>query len=379
MYKRQEKLRLETNVPKKVLLLDLDNTLWGGLAGENDVNPIALSEDHAGLAYKNLQRVILKMQEQGVLLGIVSKNNEGDAMEILEHHPHMVLRPECFAARRINWEPKHENILEIAKDLNLGIDSFVFWDDSPAERALVSRLLPQVVVPDFPGKPEELAGAMARIYHEYFEKASVTEEDLTKTAQYAANAKRESLQEAAVDFDTYLKQLNIVITRQDPHAHTARLVQLVNKTNQFNVTTLRYDQAQMLTILNAPEKRVYLYSVKDCFGDNGIVAAAIVKLPDHEDAPFLEELVMSCRVMGRNIEYAVVEDIENDLQASGFTALKARYVPTAKNKPVEMLFEKLGYTVLEEENGRKEYEILFSNRPKRVYYAEYEYNPERKG
>lgn len=374
-----EKIRLEIRTPKKVLLLDLDNTLWGGLAGENDVNPIALSQDHTGLAYKNLQRVILMMQEQGVLLGIVSKNNEDDAMEILEHHPHMVLRPERFAARRINWEPKHENILEIAKELNLGIDSFVFWDDSPAERALVSRMLPQVAVPDFPGKPEELAGAMARIYHEYFEKTSVTEEDLTKTAQYAANARRESLQEAAVDFDSYLKQLNIVITRQAPHANAQRLVQLVNKTNQFNVTTVRYDQAQMLAILNSPEKRVYLYSVKDCFGDNGIVAAAIVNLPNHGEAPFLEELVMSCRVMGRNIEYAVVEDIENDLQASGFTSLKARYVPTAKNKPVEMLFEKLGYTVLEEESGRKEYEIVFSNRPKRVYYAEYEYNPERRG
>ena len=365
--------RLQGRAAKKVLLLDLDNTLWGGLAGEDDVNPVVLSDDHAGLAYKNLQRVIRQMQQQGVVLGIVSKNNEADAMEIIEKHPHMVLRQECFAVRRINWRPKHENILEIAQELNLGTDSFVFWDDSPAERELVGRMLPEVAVPDFPGKPEELAGAMTDIYHKYFEKAVLTREDLEKTSQYAANARRTSLQTAAVDFDTYLKQLEIVVTREDPKAGADRLVQLVNKTNQFNLTTVRYDQAQMLKILHSPEKRVYLYGVRDCFGDNGIVAAAIV---DTVSGPFLEEMVMSCRVMGRNIEFAIVEDIENDLMKSGYSTLRARYLPTAKNKPVEMLFEKLGYSAVRQEDGRKDYEIVFLNRPKRVYYAKIEGNEE---
>lgn len=138
-----DKLRIETRTPKKVLALDLDNTLWGGLAGENDNTPIELSEEHGGLAYKNLQRVILQMQRQGVLLVIVSKNNEQDAQEILEEHPHMVLRPSAFAARRINWKAKHENIREIAGELNLGTDSFVFWDDSPRNGSLSGRCFPR--------------------------------------------------------------------------------------------------------------------------------------------------------------------------------------------------------------------------------------------
>lgn len=362
-----EKLALQSRVPKKVLLLDLDNTLWGGLAGEAEHTPIALSEEHEGLAYKNLQRVILQMQKQGVLLGIVSKNNEEDAMEILRSHPHCVLRPECFAAYRINWEPKHENILQIAKELNLGTDSFVFWDDQPAERELVKSMLPQVAVPDFPNKPEELAEAMVQIYHAYFEKASVTEEDLKKTKQYADNARRNSLQASAGSFEDYLKQLQLVITRRDPAENTARLTQLVNKTNQFNLTTVRYDQLQLLQILQDPEKRVFLYNVEDCFGDNGIVAAAIV---DVAKAPVIEELVMSCRVMGKNVEYAIVEDMENALQAEGYTTLQAAYLPTAKNRPVEQLFEKLGYRITSRtEDGRKNYEIDLAKRPARVYYA----------
>ena len=173
-----EKVVLQGRTAKKVLLLDLDNTLWGGLAGEADHTSVVLSEDHSGLAFKNLQRVIHQMQKQGVILGIVSKNNEEDAMAILQDHPHQVLRPECFAVRRINWQPKHENIVEIAQELNLSLDAIVFWDDNPSERELVASMLPDVTVPDFPEKPEELAPAMAEIYLRYFAKTAVTKEDL---------------------------------------------------------------------------------------------------------------------------------------------------------------------------------------------------------
>ena len=362
-----EKAALQSRIPKKVLALDLDNTLWGGLAGEAEHTPIALSEDHGGLAYKNLQRVILQMQKQGVLLVIVSKNNKEDAMEILEKHPHCVLRPQCFAAHRINWLPKHENILDLARELNLGTDSFVFWDDNPTERELVKTMLPEVAVPDFPEKPEELAPAMIAIYREYFEKASITQEDLVKTESYAANARRSRLQGQAADFEDYLKQLEIEIIREDPLANVERLTQLVNKTNQFNVTTIRYDQPEMQDILQNKGKKVFLYRVTDCFGDNGIVAAAIVAL---DSVPVIEELVMSCRVMGKNIEYAIVEDMENQLREVGYTGLAAKYVPTAKNKPVELLYEKLGYEIVSQtDEGVKNYAIDLAKRPKRVYYA----------
>lgn len=358
---------LQKRTAKKVLALDLDNTLWGGLAGEAEHTPIQLSEDHRGLAYKNLQRVILQMQKQGVLLVIVSKNNEADAMEILEKHPHCVLRPSCFAAKRINWQPKHENLLELATELNLGIDSFVFWDDNPTERELVRTMLPQVTVPDFPEKPESLAGVMAEIYRSYFEKAVLTEEDLMKTESYAANAARNRLQAQTVDFSAYLKQLEIVIVREDPVSNVRRLTEFVNKTNQFNLTTQRYEQQEMQQILADAHKRVFLYRVKDRFGDNGIVAAAIV---DIAEIPVIEELVMSCRVMGKNIEYAIVEDIENQLFAEGFERMIGVYRPTAKNKPVEELYDRLGYSVVTEDaNGDKEYEIAIEGRPVREYAA----------
>lgn len=360
------KVNLEHRMAKKVLILDLDNTLWGGLAGETEHTPITLSEEHGGLAYKNLQRVISQMQKQGVLLAIVSKNNEEDAMAILEKHPHMLLRSECFAAKKINWKPKHENILEIAKELNLGTDSFVFWDDNPAERSLVQEMLPEVVVPQFPKKPEELAPVMVEIYRKYFEKPTLTGEDLEKTKQYAANAKRSNMQAKAASFEDYLKQLAIVMTRVNPTEHVERLTQLVNKTNQFNLTTKRMDQNQIQSILEDNKKRVYLYQVSDCFGDNGVVAAVIV---DISKIPVIEEFVMSCRVMGRNLEHAILTDVEQDLLSKGFTHLRGVYLPTAKNKPVEKLYEQLGYQKIEEKNTDTLYEISLSKVPDRVYYV----------
>lgn len=381
------KLSLLERTSKKVLLLDLDNTLWGGLAGEADHTEVVLGADHLGLAYKNLQRVILKMQEQGVLLGIVSKNNEGDAMKILKGHPHNLLRPECFAAYRINWEPKHENIRQIAAELNLGLDSFVFWDDSVAERELIKEMLPQVTVPDFPDRPEVLAETMTEIYREYFEKDVITSEDREKTSQYAANAERSRLKEAAGDYDSYLRDLEIVISRADVKENEARLIQLVNKTNQFNLTGKRYDTAQMQAVLADSDRRVWMYRVSDRFGDSGIVAAAIVNVAGADivksavtdnaagnkaqlGLPRLEVFVMSCRVMGRRIEYAIVEDIEDCLVREGYGGLAAEYVKTERNAPVETLFEKLGYEAAGvKADGSREYRILAGNRPKRNYYA----------
>lgn len=364
-----DKLRIETRTPKKLLLLDLDNTLWGGLAGENDHTPIVLSEEHGGLAYKNLQRVILQMQKQGVLLAIVSKNNETDVGELLEKHPHMVLRPETFAAKRINWEPKHENIVSIAQELNLGLDSFVFWDDNPAERQLVKEMLPEVAVPGFPERPEDLAVSMAQIYREYFAKPSLTREDLEKTVQYTANAARRQLRETSGNFEDYLKNLEIVAVRVRPERYVERLTQLVNKTNQFNLTTRRYTQGELEELIRLPQKKVYLYSVSDRFGDSGVVAAAVIDCSGK--IPEVEELVMSCRVMGKNIEFALVEDMEADLRASGYERLRASYFPTARNAPVEGLYRQLGYQKTADlPCGGAEYEICLANLPKRMYYVE---------
>ncbi len=358
---------LEYRTPKKVLVLDLDNTLWGGLAGEAEHTPVQLSEDHGGLAYKNLQRVLKLMQSQGVLLAIASKNNEVDAMEILEHHPHMVLRPGDFAARRINWDPKPDNIRRMAGELNLGTDSFVFFDDSEAEREMVRQMLPEVEVPDFPARPEDLADCMTEIYRKYFARAVVTAEDLEKTAQYHANADRKALEGQAASFEDYLKKLEICLIPVDPKEHLDRLTQLLNKTNQFNLTTHRYSREQLQQITEDPGKSVFLYQVTDVFGDNGIVAAAIVDQTG--ELPEITDFVMSCRVMGRNIENAVMDRIEEQMQEKGFSKVCGKYVPTAKNKPVETFYERLGYreTGTTPEGGRC-YELTLAEKPERVYY-----------
>ena len=364
-----ERAERERRVPKKVLLLDLDNTLWGGLAGEQEDTPVELSEDHGGLAYKNLQRVILQMQKQGVLLGIVSKNNEADAMEIVEKHPHMVLRPEVFAARRINWRTKSENIREIAEELNLGLDSIVFWDDSPQERQLVREMLPQVAVPDFPERKEDLAGAMGEIYRQYFAASAVTGEDLARTVQYAANTARRRLETAAGSFEDYLRQLNMRAVRVNPRRHMERLVQLMNKTNQFNLTTRRYTQGQMAELTEAPDRKVYLYRVADRFGDSGIVAAAVADCSGA--VPVLTDFVMSCRVMGKHIEDALVEDIERDLRERGCECLRALYIPTEKNLPAAGLYERLGYRLVESGESTV-YEICFASVPARKHFVKIE-------
>lgn len=358
---------LENRTPKKVLVLDLDNTLWGGLAGEADHTPVQLSEDHGGLAYKNLQRVLKIMQRQGVLLTIASKNNEADAMEILERHPHMVLRPEDFASRKINWDPKPDNIRRMAEELNLGLDSFVFFDDSEAEREMVQQMLPEVVVPEFPSRPEELAPCMVQIYKKYFAGAVVTEEDREKTAQYRANAERKTMAAQAASFEEYLKKLEICLIPVDPKEHLDRLTQLLNKTNQFNLTTRRYTGEQMQEIVKDPGKRVFLYQVTDTFGDNGIVAAAIVETTG--TLPEITDFVMSCRVMGRNIENAVIDRIEQEMQEEGYPGLRGRYLPTAKNKPVETLYERLGYREIgQTPEGGRCYEITWPEKPERIYW-----------
>jgi FkbH-like protein len=351
--------------PKKVLLTDLDNTLWKGLAGENNITPVGLSEDGVGLTYKNFQRVLKVMQGQGVILGIISKNNEADAMEIIDHHPHMVLRRADFAVLKINWENKAENIKRIAEELNLGTDSFVFLDDSPAERMLIKEALPEVIVPDLPERPEDLADFAVELNRKYFARVSVTEEDRAKTEQYRANRERESLKEQATDFASYLRKMDIRLIREEPKQNAERLGQLVNKTNQFNLTTKRYSEKELAELLEDEKREIFLYRVTDVFGDNGIVGVAVLA---YGEAAEIEELTLSCRVMGRLIENAVIEDLEKAAADRGYTKIVGKYIPTEKNFPVENLYPSLGYA----EEGREGETIIYAlnpaNAPAREYY-----------
>lgn len=363
-----QRIAVETRQAKKVLLLDLDNTIWRGLAGENDITPIVLSEDGVGLAYKNFQRVIKLIKQQGVVLGIVSKNNESDAMSLIANHPHMVLRPDDFAAVRINWKNKAENITEIAKELNIGLDSIVFVDDNKAEQTLIKETLPDVVVPDFPDRPENLSGFMTEIYIKYFEKAVLTDEDREKTNQYQANRQRKELQESSVNYDGYLDGLEMKMFRVDPERNIDRFIQLVNKTNQFNLTTRRLTEPEAFEVIQNPDSEVFLYRVMDRFGDNGIVAAVIV---DYGEDAVITEFTMSCRVMGRKIEDAIIGDVEESARKRGYNKLIGIYRPTEKNKPVKNLYSSLGYkTKKAYEDGEAEYSIELNNALNRIIHVE---------
>lgn len=361
-----ERIEVEKRLPKKVLLLDLDNTLWGGLAGEDDVNPIILSEDHVGLAYKNLQRVILMMKKQGVILGIVSKNNYEDAMNIVNNHSHMVLKNDDFAVKRINWEDKNKSVEAIAAELNVGLDSMVFFDDNPSERLLIKSTLPMVCVPDFPEKPEELPNAMVSIWKEYFEKAILTDEDLRKTDHYIANSKRDNLKKKSASYEQYLKDLRIILFSERADEHIERVVSLINKTNQFNMTTHRHTLAEIEEMMKSGDYDLFAYREEDIFGDNGIISVVVVNYK--EAVPVIEEFVMSCRVMGKNIENAILEDVERHVFERGYMRIRAAYIPSSKNTPVSHLYESLGYHLVNENDAGKLYEISLPHGNNREYW-----------
>lgn len=364
------KIGMLYRTPKKVLVLDLDHTLWGGLAGEHDKQPVELSDDHKGLGYKNLQRVIKRMKESGVMLGIASKNNEQDAMDIINNHPHMVLREADFVSKKINWSLKADNLREMARELNVGLDSFVFYDDSDVEREQIKQMLPDVIVPDFPEKTEDLAHAMVSIYETYFKKLKLTEEDKIKTKQYAENALRKEVQDKAVDFKSYLQQLQMSIVEENPVDNKERLLQLLGKTNQFNLITRRYEPAQINSLLEDGKKQVHIYRVEDKFGDYGIVAIAILHI--EENKAIIEDFVMSCRVMGRNVENYIIDQLEEQARVQGCEYLHAQYVSTPKNMPVAQLYDKMGYELLREQDGEKYYRIKLEEKPQREYYIKNE-------
>lgn len=358
-------VEVDVRTEKKVLLLDLDNTLWGGLAGEYPVVPIILSDEKTGLAYKNFQRIIKQMERIGVLLCIVSKNNVADALRIIREHPHMVLKETDFSVMKINWENKRDNIVQIAEELHLGMESFVFLDDNPAERELILNTLPEVSVPDFPENPEQLPEFMVDIYRRYFEKSVVTDEDLRKTEAYKANKEREHLRIQSADFNAYLEGLCMKLIRVSPKNHMERFRQLMNKTNQFNLTTKRFSSHALEEIMQNDAIEIFLYKVTDKFGDNGIVAAAIVEYG--HDAR-ITEFTMSCRVMGRYIEHAIIEDMEYAARNRGFISLVGVYIPTDKNKPVENLYPSVGYQIRKTyDDGTIEFAINLEEKIHRDY------------
>lgn len=352
----QKVLQKLQTVRKKVLVLDLDNTLWGGVIGEDGVDGILLDAAHEGAIYQDAQKEIKRMQQQGVLLAIASKNNPEDVQQAFRENPHMILKEEDFVAVCANWNPKPENVAALAKGLNLGLDSFVFVDDNEAERKAMEISLPEVAVAEFPTDITRLPAAMRQIYDRYFWSFQMTEEDREKTAQYRMEKLRHQERETAVSYEDYLKSLNtkIRLTQWKPE-FGERAVQLMNKTNQFNTCTLRMDEPQLKQYLEEKQGHLVMAEVSDKYGSSGWVSEFLYHVEGSR--AIVDNFIMSCRVMGRQIEDEILNAVFLKLAQQGVTEVLASYKKTAKNKPVEELWDRFGFTQTRATEEEKEYHI----------------------
>ncbi len=328
--------------PAKVAVLDLDNTLWGGIVGEDGLHGIVLSESGPGAAYGAFQEALLQLRRQGVLLCIASKNNEADAFEIFDRHPGMRLRREHLSAWRIGWQSKSESLRQLAKELSLGLSSLVFIDDSPTECEEVRRMLPEVTVVELPKDPAHFVTALRGVA--VLDRMTLTAEDRLRADQYAAERRRTEARESAPDgsaesdpasLKAYLASLELKVTvRPLLAADVPRAAQLTQKTNQFNLTTVRRTEAEVEALRQDPAYRLYVLEVSDRFGDYGLTGVLFIEEQGRFASHFaIDTLLLSCRVLGRGVETAFLKAAVADLLALGGGPLIGRFVPTAKNAP----------------------------------------------
>lgn len=350
----------------KCLVLDLDNTLWGGVIGDDGLHGIVLGQGGAAAeAYTALQRYALQLAQRGVILAVCSKNDESNALAPFDSHPEMVLRRKDIACFVANWRDKASNLREIAERLNIGLDALVFVDDNPAERALVRRELPMVAVPEL---PEDAAGYVPCLAAAgYFEAVSVTDDDRERTERYRANAERESIRHAATDMEGYLRALEMeLVWSSFAEADLGRVAQLINKTNQFNLTTRRRTEAEVVQLLADSNVLTLQLRLRDVYGDNGLIAVVIAR----RTAGAMLEIdtwLMSCRVLGREVEAATLNILADLARAQGCVALVGEYRPTPKNGLVRELYERLGFLPLRTAaDGSATFQLKlesFTNRP----------------
>lgn len=317
---------------RKVLVLDLDGTLWGGVIGEDGMDGLALGPQAPGNAYVAFQKAVKAVQERGILLAIVSKNNEEDGLQVIREHPGMVLKESDFAAIRINWEDKVTNMRSIAEELNVGLDSFVFFDDDPGNRLLVQQEAPEILTVDVPADPARYVETLLRIPE--LEVLHLTEEDKKRTELYAAERQRKGAAAEAPNMDAFLRSLEMKADiRENDATQIARMAQLTQKTNQFNLTTKRYTEEDIRHFVESPEYDVWSIRVADRFGDNGIVGLAIVKKGDQDWS--LDTFLLSCRVLGRGVEQALLSKVIEATKGGERKTLVGEFIPTAKNKITE--------------------------------------------
>jgi FkbH-like protein len=325
----------------KCLVLDLDNTLWGGVIGDDGLHGIVLGQGSVtGEAHVALQTYAKALSRRGVILAVCSKNDEANALEPFERHSEMILRRADIACFVANWQDKATNLREIARRLNIGVDALTFVDDNPFERNIVRRELPMVNVPELPEDAADYVNCIADAG--YFEAIAVTADDLKRSEQYQANLQRESAM-AETDMAGYLKSLNMELRwRPFDRIGLQRIVQLINKSNQFNLTTRRYTDAEAETLIDADATLALQLRLVDNFGDNGMIAVVIGR-PAGDGVIEIDTWLMSCRVLGRQVEEATLNLVVAEAKRLGAQALRGVYKPTAKNGMVADHYRKLGF------------------------------------
>jgi FkbH-like protein len=324
---------------RKLIILDLDDTLWGGIVGDVGWENLVLGgHHHLGEAYVDFQQALKSMKNRGILLAIVSKNEEDIALEAIRKHPEMVLKLEDFAGWRINWQDKAQNVLDLMTELNLGPQSALFIDDNPGERARVKESLPEVLVPDWPQDPLFYPAALLSL--RCFEMPSLSQEDLARTRMYLSENKRQALKQTVSSLEEWLTRLAIRVEVEELHpANLQRATQLLNKTNQMNLSTRRLSEAELMAWAEDKHHRLWTLRVSDKFGDAGLTG--IVSLEIQDPNAQIVDFILSCRVMGRKIEEAMLATAIHYAQAQGVEDVYARYIPTSKNKPCLDFFKNL--------------------------------------
>ena len=341
--------------PKKVLVLDLDDTLWGGVVADDGLECIELGDTSPrGEAFKAFQKYIVSLKERGVLLAVCSKNDFHKAAEPFEKHPEMILRMADIVSFKANWEPKSDNIRQMVSELNLGLDSFVFVDDNPAEIDIVRQFAPEVTTILLGPDPSEYVPQLQDC--RLFEPSGITAEDVERTRQYRAEAERKTLEASVTDMDSYLNSLAMEGTISEFTVVDApRLSQLINKSNQFNLTTRRRSEAEVLKVMNDPGFVGYSMRLKDRFGDHGLISIVIGQKVD--GTMEIDTWLMSCRVLKRQVEEEVLNELVRLAKLQGCQRLKGIYLPTAKNEMVRDFYARMGFNLTAESETEREFEL----------------------
>ncbi|MFI6480453.1 HAD-IIIC family phosphatase [Nonomuraea sp. NPDC050663] len=354
-------LQAQCGLSRKVLALDADNTLWGGILGEAGAHGVQLGGLYPGKAYKELQQAAGGLREQGVVLVLASKNDAALVEEMLSGHPDAVLRPDTLSVLAANWNPKADNLCQAAESLGLGLDSFVFMDDSPYEREHVTAELPQVAVVSADGDPAHLVERL--LQQGWFDVPELTATDQQRADLYRSRALRNDYSKAFSSSEDYLQALDISLTAAlaTPFT-TARIAQLAARTNQFNLTNVRFDANETGEMLDSADHLVASFAVSDRFGDEGVVGAAWMRCEAHEWRVL--NLVLSCRVLGRGVELAITDWLFDRAAQAGATRVTASFVPSAKNTVAADTWERAGMTpVSEQEDGTRTFAVDLAGRP----------------